>query len=49
MYMVKKAIILAAGKGTRLTPLTLVTPKPLIEVNGCPIIERTIKKYMKMV
>lgn len=44
MYMVKKAIILAAGKGTRLTPLTLVTPKPLIEVNGCPIIERTIKK-----
>ena len=29
-----RAILLAAGMGTRLRPLTLDTPKSLIEVNG---------------
>ncbi|MEK7195506.1 MAG: NDP-sugar synthase [Patescibacteria group bacterium] len=38
-----KAIILAAGVGSRLHPLTLETPKPLIEVAGKPIIERIFK------
>lgn len=37
------AIILAAGKGTRLLPLTLSTPKPLLPVNGIPIIEQQIQ------
>lgn len=38
-----RAILLAAGMGTRLRPLTLETPKPLIEINGESMIERQIK------
>lgn len=32
-------IIIAGGKGTRMLPLTLDTPKPLLQVQGRPIIE----------
>ena len=38
-----RAILLAAGMGTRLRPLTLTTPKSLISVNGQPMLERQIE------
>lgn len=42
MEIVKRAIIMAAGKGNRMYPITLKTPKPLIEVNGKRMIETII-------
>ena len=38
-FKVKRAILLAAGFGSRMQPVTLETPKPLVEVNGTRIIE----------
>lgn len=40
----QNAIILAAGFGMRMVPINTETPKGLIEVNGEPLIERTIKQ-----
>ncbi len=37
-----KAVILAAGVGSRLRPLTLSTPKALIPVGGIPLLQRTL-------
>lgn len=41
-----KAMILAAGMGTRLQPLTLTKPKALVEVKGIPLLEIIIKRLM---
>ncbi len=42
MNQVERAIILAAGKGERLRPATLRTPKPLVKVNGVRMIDSVI-------
>ncbi len=39
---IKYAMILSAGLGKRMQPITLKTPKPLIEVEGKNLLERTI-------
>lgn len=38
-YRVKRAIFIAAGFGSRLVPITLNTPKPLVRVKGVRIID----------
>lgn len=42
MHTVKRAIIMAAGIGKRMQPVTFNTPKPLIEVNGKRMIDSVI-------
>ena len=41
--MVRKAVVLAAGLGTRLRPLTCVTPKPLMPVWGVTMLDRIVE------
>lgn len=43
MYQVKRAIIMAAGIGKRMQPITLKTPKPLVKVNGIRMIDTVIR------
>ena len=40
--LIRNAFILAAGKGTRLKPLTNTNPKPLLIINNKTLLERTI-------
>ena len=47
MSEIKNAIILAAGFGRRLRPLTNENPKCLTKINGKPIIENTLEILIK--
>lgn len=47
MYQAKRAIIMAAGKGERMHPLTEKTPKPLIRVNEQRMIDSVIDALRK--
>ncbi len=39
-----QAIVLVGGEGTRLRPLTLETPKPMVPVMNMPFLERTLRR-----
>jgi len=41
--VIRRAMVLAAGRGTRLAPLTDTTPKPLIPVAGRPFLEHILE------
>ncbi len=45
---IMQAIILAGGYGTRLYPLTLNIPKPLIEIGGKPLLEYLVEKLRRL-
>lgn len=46
-FRVKRAVIVAAGFGSRLVPITLNVPKPLVSVNGVRMIERTLDALLQ--
>jgi len=46
-YRVKRAVFIAAGFGSRLVPVTLNTPKPLVRVKGVRMIDTLLDAVVK--
>ena len=46
-FMVKKIVIMAAGKGIRMLPLTRYVPKVLVNINGRPFLYYVMKNILK--
>ena len=46
-FLPLEAVLMAGGKGTRLRPLTLTKPKPLLEIGDKPIIEYNIDRLIE--
>src|SRR6266487_1790082 len=40
---INKAVVLAAGRGTRMRELTAEVPKPMIEVRGKPVVQHIVE------
>ena len=47
MFKIKKAMILAAGYGKRMQPITNKIPKPLVEVGSISVINRLLDQLHK--
>lgn len=47
-YRVKRAILLASGFGSRMAPITINTPKPLVNVNGRRIISTILDALLSI-
>ena len=43
--MIKKAVIFAGGRGTRLGAETQLRPKPMVDIGGRPILWHIMKLY----
>lgn len=48
MSKIKTALILAAGAGKRLQPITHSIPKCLVEIDGTPLLNRTIEILIEL-
>ncbi len=47
-YRIKRAVFFAAGFGSRMVPVTLEKPKPLVEVNGVRIIDTLLDAVLAL-
>ena len=48
MHQIERAVIMAAGIGKRMRPVTTRTPKPLVSVNGVRMIDTVIQGLLEM-